>query len=151
MMMNTMKTLTKTLLSASVLAASLAGLSVAEESRVALTLEIAGVAPSEGFVMIGLYDSETSWESGNAVAGTRAEVSGDQVVAVFDDLPAGRYGVKMYHDVNANGEMDTNLMGIPSEPFAFSNNARGRFGPPNWDAAVFEVATDGTIHAIRFE
>ena len=149
--MNTMKTLTKTLLSASVLAASLAGLSSAEDSKAALTLEIDGVAPSEGFVMIGIYESEASWDSGSAVAGTRAEVSGGQVVAVFEDLPAGRYGVKMYHDVNANGEMDTNPMGIPSEPFAFSNNARGRFGPPNWDAAVFDVAADGTVHAIRFE
>ncbi len=149
--MNTMKTLTKTLFSASVLAVSMAGLSGAEDHSTALTLEIAGVTPSEGSVIIGIYDSEASWDSGSALAGARADVSGDQVVAVFDDLPAGQYAVKMYHDVNANGELDTNLMGIPSEPFAFSNNARGRFGPPNWDAAVFEVAVDGTVHVIRFD
>jgi uncharacterized protein (DUF2141 family) len=144
------KMMTSTLVAAALMAVA-ASQATAEDAAATLTLEIGGVAPSRGVVMIGLYDSEAGWTSGSAVTGARAEVDGDHVTAVFADLPAGTYGVKMYHDINANGEMDTNLMGIPSEPFAFSNNARGRFGPPSWEAAVFELSADGTVHTIRFE
>ena len=116
-----------------------------------LTLEISGLDPVQGSVMIGIYGSEAGWDDGRAVSGARVDVTSGTAIAVIENLPTGLYGVKMYHDVNANGEMDTNLVGIPSEPFAFSNNARGRFGPPRWEAAVFEVSAEGTVHGIRFE
>ena len=29
------------------------------------------------------------------------------------------------------------LLGIPKEPFGFSNDAKGKFGPPKWQDAVF--------------
>jgi len=145
-----MKLMTSTLLAAALvgMTASLAG---ADDGMVTLTLEISGVAPSDGYVMIGVFDSEAGWNDGAAVAGTRASVDGDQLTVAFTDLPAGTYNVKMYHDVDADGEMDTNLMGIPSEPFAFSNNAHGRFGPPEWNAAAFEVSADSSVHSVSFE
>ena len=30
-----------------------------------------------------------------------------------------------------------NFLGIPKEPFGFSNDAKGKFGPPKWNDAVF--------------
>ncbi|MNR30585.1 hypothetical protein D3C85_1480510 [compost metagenome] len=64
------------------------------------------------------------------------------------DLPAGAYGMKAFHDVNGNGKMDTNPFGMPSEPFAFSNNAVGNMGPAKWDRARFEVS-GATAQTIR--
>ncbi|WP_323760923.1 DUF2141 domain-containing protein [Maricaulis sp.] len=142
--------MTSTLVAA-VLASMTSSLAVADDGVATLTLEIGSVAPTDGFVMIGVYDSEAAWNDGPAVAGIRAVVDGDQITVVIPDLPAGTYGVKMYHDVDADGEMDTNLMGIPSEPFAFSNNARGRFGPPAWIDAAFELAADGSVHSVSFD
>ena len=66
-------------------------------------------------------------------------------------MAARLYAIRMYHDVNDNGELDTNLMGIPSEPFAFSNNAQGRFGPAAWDDAVFEIGADAVRHTVRLD
>ena len=43
------------------------------------------------------------------------------------------------HDVNDNQKLDTNWIGIPKEPVAISNNARGRLGPPKWKDAMFEL------------
>jgi len=37
---------------------------------------------------------------------------------------AGTLTVAMYHDRNANGELDQNAMGIPREAYGHSNNAR---------------------------
>jgi uncharacterized protein (DUF2141 family) len=44
--------------------------------------------------------------------------------------------------------MDTNLLGIPTEPIAFSNNAQGRMGPPHFDAVKLAVPAAGLETAV---
>jgi uncharacterized protein (DUF2141 family) len=61
----------------------------------------------------------------------------------------GQYAIRLFHDVNGNGELDTNPFGIPIEPFAFSNNARGRFGPAGWADAVFTVNAGENVQTIN--
>ena len=58
-----------------------------------------------------------------------------------DSLPYGKYAIAVYHDKNVNGELDSNLLGIPKEAYGFSNNARGRFGPASWKDAHFEITS----------
>ena len=93
-----------------------------------------------GAVMVGLYDSAASYGGGQPVRGERITVSGGAVSVTFDHLPAGDYAFKAYHDVNGDGTMNTNPFGIPTEPYAFSNNAVGNMGPARWDAAKFAVS-----------
>ncbi len=104
----------------------------------ALTFE---TGATTGRVLVALYDSEAAWRSGPARARLAVDASGP-VVAVFRDLPAGDYGVKAFHDVDGDGEMDTNPFGIPVEPYAFSNNAVGNMGPASWEQARFTVSGD---------
>ena len=58
---------------------------------------------------------------------------------VVSDLPAGRYAVNAFHDENNNGELDTNLVGIPSEGYGFANNPSTTFGPPDFEEAAVTV------------
>jgi uncharacterized protein (DUF2141 family) len=67
---------------------------------------------------------------------------------VILDLPPGAYAVMAYHDRNANGRLDTLPIGMPIEPYGFSNNARGSFGPPAWKAASFVLDASGAVQAI---
>ena len=94
-----------------------------------------------GTVMVALFDSAASFDgrSGQPVASTAVNASG-RVVATFESLPAGDYAVKAFHDVNGDGEMNTNPFGMPIEPYAFSNNAVGNMGPARWTAAHFAVS-----------
>ena len=39
--------------------------------------------------------------------------------------------------------MGRNPFGMPTEPFAFTNNAVGNMGPASWDRA--RVAVDGAV------
>lgn len=64
---------------------------------------------------------------------TSAETS--LVRAVFTDLQPGEFAIKALHDVNGNGDMDLNLIGLPKEPYGFSNDVMGAFGPPDFDEA----------------
>ena len=52
-------------------------------------------------------------------------------------------------DLNGNDELDSNLVGMPREPWAFSNNAAGRFGPPKWKDVRFEMGDSDVTQSIR--
>ena len=96
-----------------------------------------------GALMVALYDSEAAYGGeGGPVRVARIEVSGATATAAFEGLPAGDYAMKAFHDVDGDGEMDTNPFGMPTEPFAFSNNAVGNMGPAGWDRAHFVVSGD---------
>ncbi len=66
-----------------------------------------------------------------------------QVRATLHDLEPGRYAARVHHDLDGDGEMATNLVGMPTEPWGVSNDARGRFGPPPFQDMVVEVGVDG--------
>lgn len=124
-----------------------AALGAAASDEASLTVEVEGLAP-QGAVMMALFATPEAWNGGEAVAGQRVAVDGASVTVEFGALPAGDYAIRMYHDVDGDGELDMNLMGIPSEPFGFSNNARGRFGPASWEDAVFTIVPGENSHAL---
>ena len=64
---------------------------------------------------------------------------------LFEITPAS-YAIAVVDDADNDGKMKTGFMGIPTEKVGFSNNARGRFGPPKFDDAVFELSAPRTIH-----
>lgn len=92
-----------------------------------------------GAVMVALYD-EATYTGGRPVRAARIDVAAGERTVTFEGLPAGDYGVKAFHDVNGDGNMNTNPFGMPIEPYAFSNNAVGNMGPAGWDRARFEVS-----------
>ena len=110
----------------------------ADDATVTLTFE---TGARTGKVMVALYDSEAAYQSGHPVAAREVDASGS-VVAVFDHLPAGDYAMRAFHDVNGDGQMNTNPFGMPVEPYAFSNNAVGNMGPASWERARFSVSGD---------
>lgn len=132
-----------TLAAAALLALAAVPAQAADDGAVTLTFE---TGAHTGKVMVALFNSEASYQSGQPVAAQQIDAAGP-VVAVFDHLPAGDYAVKAFHDVNGDGQMNTNPFGIPLEPYAFSNNAPANMGPASWARAHFTVsgATTQTI------
>lgn len=112
-----------------------------------LTVTVEGIAKQQGSIMLGLFD-EASYKGDGAVDGANLTVEGDSVTVTFEGLEPGEYAVRLYHDVNDDGELNTNPFGMPTEPYAFSNDAKGRFGPAKWDDAKFSVEAEGTAHTI---
>jgi uncharacterized protein (DUF2141 family) len=55
----------------------------------------------------------------------------------FQAIPPGTYALAVIHDENSNGELDTNLFGIPTEGYGFSNDATALLGTPSFSAARF--------------
>ena len=108
-----------------------------------LTVEVSGTRSTQGDVLAGLYADGEQWLK-KPFRGERV-AAGDRVVIVFRNLPAGRYALTVFHDENRNGKVDTNMMGMPTEPLGYSRDAKGTFGPAKFDDAVLSVDSDTTI------
>ena len=120
----------------------------AEPAKVQLTLTVTNIKDHTGALMIAVYD-QAGYDADKQVSAIRIPVTGDAASGTLE-VPAGQYGIKLFHDVDGDGKLGMNPFGMPTEPFAFSNSAPAQFGPAKWDAAKFDVAAPATAHAIRF-
>ncbi len=114
-----------------------------------LTVTLEGGKPGEGEFVVGLFDAQARWlKEVKREARVRVDPDGKAVV-VFEDLPAGTFAISTYQDRNENGKIDT-FLGVPREPYAFSNGARNMFGPAGFDEAAFEFGEEDLDLAILF-
>ncbi len=103
-----------------------------------IILRVTGLRSEKGQVKIALFNSPARWLEEPAYSAT-INVDGQEVVWKINDVPYGDYAVAVFHDENRNGKMDKNVLGIPMEPYGFSNNVKVTFGPPKWEKAKFVV------------
>jgi len=65
------------------------------------------------------------------------------------DLPYGQYAVAVFQDMNGNEKLDTNVFGVPKEPYGFSNNLRIKWRKPRFDEAQVRFAEDGQVVQVQ--
>lgn len=138
-----MKTTTK-LMTATFLAASVCASTMAND----LNVTFKHIETHEGNLMVALYNSEANYKGqGKPVQVASIPAHSEKVSYTFQNLDGGTYAIKLFHDANSNGKMDTNMFGIPKEGYGFSNNV-GRFGEPEFTEASFEVNSESSIEII---
>lgn len=76
-------------------------------------------------------ESEAYLEDAVPMRGTSRTVT-------FDNVEPGEYAVAVYLDEDENGELNTNLFGVPKEPIGFSRNPRIGMSRPNFSETVFD-------------
>ena len=100
----------------------------------------------DGYALLGIYDKKENFgkakvnEKLNAdlvFTGTIIKISNKKATAIID-LPFGEYAIAGFQDLDGNGILSGNFLGIPREPVGFSGGAKVRFGPPKWNDAVFQ-------------
>jgi uncharacterized protein (DUF2141 family) len=135
---------------ATVIAAPISAVAQSADAESAnLQISVEGIETQTGNLMIALFASADGFKDSKSVAGLRLEANAETLSAGFEDLEPGVYAIKMFHDVDGNSKLNTNMFGIPSEPFGFSNDAPVRFGPPKWQAARFEVIAGDNTQTIH--
>jgi len=98
-----------------------------------------------GIVKVGLYMQDGFPEIGKEIMGENIDVTKNEIKVLFKDVPVGIFAVAIIQDKNSDGEHNTNLFGAPTEPYGFSNNVYGRFGPPAFEDVSFEVKNSESI------
>lgn len=135
------------------IASGLFGLGAATAAGAAdLTVTFHNIEESSGTIMIAVYnDAEKFLAPGGGIAFGRIEATATPATFTFKDLPPGDYAISSFHDVDGNGKLKTNFMGIPREPIGMSRDAKGVMGPPSYDDAVFSLPTEGTSLEITLD
>lgn len=116
-----------------------------DDKDLTVRVEIAVTKYNKGNIFIALYDSEDSHMKKSVKSGVGV-VKDNQVVFNIDKLHPGEYSISFFHDVNGNKKLDKNFLGIPKEPYGFSNNQKGRFGPPSFAASKISIHQNTTIN-----
>lgn len=130
------------------MAAGFALAAAAGEGAAAADLEvrIEGLRSAEGDVRVALHRQAAGVEfpgDGGMVDAAFGKAAPGALTFVFAGLAPGDYAVAAFHDADGDGELGTNLLGLPSEGFGFSRGARGFMGPPAFaDASVTVGAND---------
>ncbi|MBT1696529.1 DUF2141 domain-containing protein [Fulvivirgaceae bacterium PWU4] len=112
-----------------------------------LEVTVKNIREAKGSVRIALFTNEQDFLKKAAHAKV-VDATGKEIKVVFEGLTPGVYGVSVFHDANGNGTLDKNLMGMPTEGFAFGNNAMGMFGPPSFEKAQVTVGPGASSHVI---
>jgi uncharacterized protein (DUF2141 family) len=128
---------------------AVAGVISASAPTSELTITITGVGPV-GKVRGKVFGDAVSFgKKDNGVAVFAVEPANGQAVAIIRDLPPGRYAVAVFQDVKGIGKIATNLLGVPTVPYGFSNDARGTMGSPGFEAAAIDLAKDNLSIALK--
>jgi uncharacterized protein (DUF2141 family) len=116
-----------------------------------LTIGIAGLRNAHGVVLCALFRSADGYPNDRSKAArvTTTTPSSGATHCEFPDVPRGTYAVGVLHDENKNGKMDTNFLGIPTEGYATSRDARGTLGPPSFADARFDYLGGDVAMTVR--
>ncbi len=118
-----------------------------------LQVVFTNIKQAQGQIYVAVYDNPGAYmDTGKARSKRILPVTAKgTLVCAFPELGPGTYAISCFHDVDGNGKMDTNFLGIPSEPYGASNNARPKFRAPNWGETNFELKNDRGPISIRLE
>jgi uncharacterized protein (DUF2141 family) len=140
--------MTRTLRLAAALLIGVSTPTVVEAAGIDVTLHVTGIEKQQGEVFAGLYDAR-SWSGDHFLSAAHVAVNGPDATLHLTAPSPGRYAIKMFHDLDGTGKLARNFLGLPTEPYAFSNNATGSMGPPDFSAAAFDVAADGAKQEVH--
>jgi len=123
------------------LALSVAGQAPTPQANL-IHIDIDGLRNAKGKVMCAIFSSASDFpkHADKALMQTSSAITDDHATCEFSGIAPGTYAVSDFHDENGNGRLDTNFFGMPREGVGASNNAKGHFGPPKFDAASFRYA-----------
>lgn len=110
-----------------------------------LVINLENIKTSEGMIWLALYDSEEDLfvKDKSILKGVKLEETGDltgTLTIKMDQIMFGTYALAIYHDIDNDGKLDQNLLGIPTEPYAFARKPKSKWRAPRYDELTFNFS-----------
>lgn len=102
-----------------------------------LTIHVTNIKHEDAPLRLQIVDEAAFGGSGSGIAQLVVPAKIGGVRISLDSLPAGEYAIRVMQDLDGDGKLGTNLVGMPNEPWGMSNDAVGQFGPPSFSDARF--------------
>ena len=125
---------------------------VGRKSATRLNVQVGALRSNAGEVVITVYPGDPSrfLAPRGKVERARVRTSAPMSQACFWlPSPSDAYAVAVYHDANANKDLDRGPQGMPLEGYGFSNDAPTKFAFPSFDAVRFGVKTGETTIRVK--
>jgi uncharacterized protein (DUF2141 family) len=107
---------------------------------VPLTVKVEGVKNAQGNIRAALYaDPRTFRKEAEAVSVIQTAARAGEVMLSWNNVKPGKYAIVVYHDEDANGELNRRFGMFPTEGYGLSNNPKVS-GPPPFEPSAFEVS-----------
>lgn len=112
-----------------------------------LTIKISNIEKIKGEIKVGIFNTDTHFlKEGYALKNYSVKVENNTAILTITDLPTGEYAVTMYHDQNSDNECNKNFIGIPKEPYGFSNNIKPKMSAPKFKDCKFDLSENKTLN-----
>jgi len=127
------------------------------EARTETLIVVIDSEIKEGPVLIAVYNEKRFFgktkpnqktNPDHVLVGAKGLIKDNQAKLEFD-IPFGNYVLAGIHDIDNNGMLSAGFLGIPKEPFGFSNNARGNLGPPRWEDCLINFNNENQTISIN--
>lgn len=115
----------------------------ASPAPVDVTVRLLDVASGKGQLLVSLCDKSTFMR--RCVKSARAVAKRGSAVVTFRGVQPGRYAVMAIHDENNDGRLGRTSIGVPSEGWGFSRDAKGTAGPPAFEQAAVNVSSASAV------
>ncbi len=109
------------------------------------TVEVDNVRPQQGHLMLAAYGSAEDFNKKPLVSLRLPAGEASKMRFELCGLSGDTVVLTMFQDLDSDGKMAKNLLGVPTEPWGGSGSP-GVFGP-SWDSG--KVALDGSPITIR--
>ena len=111
-----------------------------------LTVAVSGFSSDTGKAYIGLFRKGDKFpEMSGQFIGKIIPIENKKAEISFNNLSENTYAIAVFHDKNKNGTLDKNMLGIPTENYGFSNNARETFSAPSFESAAVKLDQSKSI------
>ena len=113
---------------------------LSKEAKRPLTIIIENLGSPTAPVLMGVYGTENEFlnETDTLKNDKFVPTGADTLTAQITDREYGRYAIALFQDMDNDGKIEKNFIGIPKDPYAFSNNARPTFKAPSFDDCCFD-------------
>lgn len=124
-----------------------------EKSDTRLYVNVQNVQSADGLIAVTLYaDNAKKFlaKKGSLYVGRVPAKAGTTRVCIHVPKP-GMYGLAVYHDKDSNRKFNRSGVGLPAEPYGFSNNASTFLGLPSFKSVRMKVAKDGAETSVKLK
>jgi uncharacterized protein (DUF2141 family) len=118
----------------------------ARAAAACVNVEVQNIRPEPGMLMVAAYADAASF-SKSPIAATQMKTTGETTLMFpLCGVSGDKIALTLYQDLNGNGKLDRNVMGIPTEPWGASGSPAA-MSAPTWDTTA--VPLDGTTLVVK--
>lgn len=132
----------------------------ADPKKLSLKVVVSGADGNGGEMRIALFNSKEQYtafdarkeeaKQGEAFRKEAVKIGdGNLVTYSLEDIPPGTYAIAAFHDKDGNRKLNSSFLGLPSEPYGFTRDARGSLGLPPYEQAMIEFSEKNSVFKFK--